>query len=191
MYSVDSLLPPYCYAAAMMCRLFGNDNSARFSIQMVPLILAAVNSDIMDWAVILSDRMANRILEYRQEKTAGNSTPFFFCAYILDALCFNSEFPLFGWKWTPIDPTPIHIYHKLLWKVHFQDNVYRICHGFLIPVFKTIFNCFPPRFSDKAKTSHRYIMPRAWENDMGRSLQPIGKRRPQGHSGEGIGSRPR
>ena len=65
MYSVDSLLPPYCYAAAMMCRLFGNDNSARFSIQMVPLILAAVNSDIMDWAVILSDRMANRILDYR------------------------------------------------------------------------------------------------------------------------------
>lgn len=48
MYYVDSLLPPYCYVAAMMCRLFGNDNSARFCIQMVPLILAAVNSDIMD-----------------------------------------------------------------------------------------------------------------------------------------------
>ena len=152
MYFVDSLLPPYCYAATMMCRLFGNDNSARFSIQMVPLILAAVNSDIMDWAIILSDRMVNRILEYRQDKTAGNSTPFFFCAYIMDSLCFNSEFPLIGWKWTPKDPTPIHIYHKLLWKVHFQDNVYRICHGFLIPVFKTIFNRFPPRFSDKAKS---------------------------------------
>ena len=26
MYSVDSLLPPYCYATAMMCILFGNDN---------------------------------------------------------------------------------------------------------------------------------------------------------------------
>ena len=96
MYSVDSLLPPYCYATAMMCRLFGNDNSSRFSIQMVHLILVAVNSEIMDWAVILSDRIANRILEYRQDKTAGNTTPFFFCAYILDALCFNSEFPLLG-----------------------------------------------------------------------------------------------
>jgi len=152
MYLVDSLSPPYCYAAAMMCRLFGNNNSARFSIQMVPLILAAVNSEIMDWAVLLSDRIANRILEYRQDKIAGNTTPFFFCAYILDALCFNSEFPLLGWKWTSKYPTPIHIYHKLLWKVHFKDHVYRICHGFLIPFFQTIFNRFPPRFSDKAKT---------------------------------------
>ena len=48
MYSVDSLLPPYCYAEAMMCRLFGNDNSSRFSIQMVPLIHFALNSEIMD-----------------------------------------------------------------------------------------------------------------------------------------------
>ena len=52
MYSVDSLLPPYCYAPAMMCRLFRNNNSTRFSIQMVPLILAAVNSEIMDWSEI-------------------------------------------------------------------------------------------------------------------------------------------
>ena len=48
MYSVESLSPPYCYAAAMMCRLFRNDNSARFSIQMVPLIHSAMNSEIMD-----------------------------------------------------------------------------------------------------------------------------------------------
>lgn len=118
---------------------------------MVPLILAAVNSEIMDSVVILSDRIANRILEYREDKIAGNTTPFFFCAYVLDALCFNSEFPFLGWKWTAKDPTPIHIYHKLLWKVHFKDHVYIICHGFLIPVFQTIFNHFPPRFSDKAK----------------------------------------
>ena len=50
LYSVDPLLPPYCYVAVMMCRLFWNDNSARFSIQMVPLIQSAVNSEIMDWA---------------------------------------------------------------------------------------------------------------------------------------------
>ena len=43
MYSVESLSPPYYYAAAMMCQLFGNDNSTRFSIQMVPLIHYVVN----------------------------------------------------------------------------------------------------------------------------------------------------
>ena len=136
----------------MMCRLFRNDNSARFSIQMVPLIHSTVNYEIMDWSVILSERIANRILEYRKDKDTGNTTPFYFCAYILDALCFNSEFPILGWKWTPKDLVPIHIYHKLLWKVHFKNHVYRICHDFLIPVYQTIFDQFPPRLSKKAKT---------------------------------------
>ena len=63
MYSVESLEPPYCYAAAMMCRLFGSDNFARFSIQMVPLIEAVVGSVIMDWSVILSKKLANKILD--------------------------------------------------------------------------------------------------------------------------------
>ena len=78
---------------------------------MVPLIHSVVNSKIMDWSVILSDKIANRILDYRKDKDTGNMTPFYFCAYILDALCFNSEFPILGWKWTPQDPVPIHIYH--------------------------------------------------------------------------------
>ena len=134
MYSVESLAPPYCYAAAMMCRLFGNDNSTRFSIQMVPLIHAAINSEIMDWSVILSDKIANRILEYRKDKDTGNTNHFHFCAYILDALCLNSKFPILGWRWTPQEPVSIHIYHKLLWKVHFKNHVYRICHGFSLLV---------------------------------------------------------
>ena len=76
MYSVESLSPPYCYAATMMCKLFGNDNSSRFSIQMVPLIHSAVNFEIMDWADIISDKIANMILEYRKDKNTGNTTPF-------------------------------------------------------------------------------------------------------------------
>ena len=140
MYSMESLSPPCFYVAAMMCTFFGNDNSARFSIQMVPLIHSIVNSEIMDWSIILSDKIANRILEYRKDKGIGNTTLFYFCAYILDALCFKSKFPILGWKWTPKDIIPIHIYHKLLWKVHFKSHVYRICHSFLISVYQTIFN---------------------------------------------------
>lgn len=37
MYFVDSA-SPYCYAGDMMCRLFGVFDSARFSIEMVPLM---------------------------------------------------------------------------------------------------------------------------------------------------------
>ena len=52
-YSIDSLCSPYCYAGIMMCRLWGLHNSANFTIEMVPLMEAACNSEIMDWATIL------------------------------------------------------------------------------------------------------------------------------------------
>ena len=48
MYSVESLASPYCYVAAMMCRLFGTVNSKKISIEMVSLIKAAISSYIMD-----------------------------------------------------------------------------------------------------------------------------------------------
>lgn len=65
-YFVDSLASPHCYVGAMICRLFGVSESARFSIEIVPLTEAVVNSYIMDWETILFDRMANHILDYRR-----------------------------------------------------------------------------------------------------------------------------
>lgn len=47
-YSVDSLCYPYCYVGAMMCRIWGLHDSAKFTIEMVPLMEAAVNSEVMD-----------------------------------------------------------------------------------------------------------------------------------------------
>ena len=35
--------------------------------------------------------------------------------------------------------------------MNFKNHVYRIYHGFLIPVYQTIFDRFPPRISEKAK----------------------------------------
>jgi len=67
MYSVDSLACPYYYATAMMCRLFGSPNSAKFSIEMVSLIEASLNYFVMDWDTILSDKMEVQILGYRKK----------------------------------------------------------------------------------------------------------------------------
>ena len=66
MYFVDSLASPYCYAAAMMCRLFGSTNTAKIFIEMVPLIEETLKSFVMDWANILSDKFAIQILDYRK-----------------------------------------------------------------------------------------------------------------------------
>ena len=136
MYSVHSLASPYCYVGAMICRLFGVSESARFSIEMVPFMEAEINSYIMDWATILSDKMANQILDYRRNRyvTTRIIPPFYMSAYIMDTICFNFDYPILGWKWTPQDPTPIHIYHKYLWKSHYKHHIYRICHDFILPI---------------------------------------------------------
>lgn len=65
-------------------------------------------------------------------------------------ICFNSNFPILGWKWTIQDLTPIHIHHKYLWKYGYKNHIYSICHGFVLPVHQAIFNKPIPRVSDEA-----------------------------------------
>ena len=115
-YSVDSLASPYCYVGIMMCRLWGLHESANFTIEMVLLMEAAVNSIIMDWATILFDKLAIAVRDFRANSvvTERKIPPFYYSAYILDTLCFNSELPVLGWRWTSQDPSPIHIYHQKL-----------------------------------------------------------------------------
>lgn len=64
-YSVDSLSSPYCYIGAMMCRIWGMHDSAKFNIEIVPLMEAAISSYVMDWENILLDKLASTILEFR------------------------------------------------------------------------------------------------------------------------------
>lgn len=148
-YSIDSLASPYCYARAMMCRLWGQHDSAKFTIDMVLLMEATINGYVMDWENIFSNRLATEILEYRKHvyKTSRTIPPFYYSAYIMDTICFNFEYLVLGWKWTTQDPNLIHIYHNQLWKAHYKNHLYRICNGFFLPVYYSIFNKLAPRIS--------------------------------------------
>ena len=96
----------------------------------------------MDWANILSDKLATTILEYRTNahQTTRTIPPFYYSAYIMDTICFNSEFPLLRWRWTPTDPKPIHIYREQLWKANYKNHLYKICKGFILPIYYSIFD---------------------------------------------------
>jgi len=115
-----------------MCKLWGQHDSAKFTIDMVSLMETVINGYVMDWANILSNRLATEILEYRRKAytTSRIIPPFYYSAYILDIICFNSECSVLRWKWTSQDPNPIHIYHKQLWKAHCKNHLYKICNGF-------------------------------------------------------------
>lgn len=90
MYAIAFLENPYNYAAAMLCRLYGQPNNTKFSIEWIPLIDAFVNSYIMNRPSILSNNLTTSITKYRQTKdsSSDNLPPFYFCAYIMDAICF-------------------------------------------------------------------------------------------------------
>lgn len=149
---MDSLASPYCYVGAMMCRMWGIHDCSKFTIEMVHLMEAEVNSYVMDWANIFSDKLATTILEFRSNscKTTKTISPFYYSAYIMYILCFNSEYLVLGWRWTPQDPKPIHIYHQILWKSHYKDNLYQICNGFMLPIYYAIFDKLAPRISEEA-----------------------------------------
>ena len=98
----------------MLCRLFGKPNIDKFSSEWLPLLDAAVNATIMNWAQILSDKLASAIVAYRSKRssTLRIYPPFFLSAYIMDVICLVSDFPIMGWKWTVKNPLPIQVYHK-------------------------------------------------------------------------------
>lgn len=64
MYPIASLENSHNYVDSMLCRLYGLPNNMKFSIEWIPLIYACVNSDIMNWATILSNNLATAIFEY-------------------------------------------------------------------------------------------------------------------------------
>jgi len=90
MYAIASLENSYNYAAAMLCRLSGLPNNTKFSIEWIPLIDACVNSHIMNWHSILSENLATTITQYQEKKASfsDNLPPFYFSAYIMDAIFF-------------------------------------------------------------------------------------------------------
>ena len=67
MYITGSLTSPYCVTAAMLCRLFGKPDINMILPEWLPLLNAAVNSTIADWAKILYDNLTTAIFHYRSK----------------------------------------------------------------------------------------------------------------------------
>jgi len=142
MYTNASIFPPYSFVVAMLCRLFGRPDSTKFSPHWLSLIEEVVNATSMNWAQILSDNLAKTIIEYRRRRSIASRVyrPFFMSAYVMDAICFSSKFPIMGWKWTVWNPLPIHVYHKVMWESNYQPHFFKICHGVMLPIYKWLYN---------------------------------------------------
>jgi len=153
MYNIGSLTSPYCFAATMLCRIFGMQYINKFSSEWLPLLDDATNATIVDWAKILSDKLVTAIVSYRSKRAASQRIypPFYLSAYIMDSICYVSKFPVMGWKWKTQDPLPIHVYHKELWDSQFTLYFYQICHGIIVPLYRMLYDKEPPRCSPEAE----------------------------------------
>lgn len=138
----------------MLCRLYGLPNNANFSIDWIPLIDAYVNSHNMNRTTILSDNLAIVITKYRQKRSSSpkNLPPFYFSAYIMDAIYFYTKFAIMGWKWTLQDPYPTHLSQKQIWESHYIPHSYKICHAIILPLHQLILNKKAPKFSKEVAT---------------------------------------
>jgi hypothetical protein len=65
-------------------------------------------------------------------------------AYIMDAICFITPFPLTNWSWTPTSTEPIHIYHSKLCEENEKDCFYEICYNIVILILEAIYGHPPP-----------------------------------------------
>jgi hypothetical protein len=147
-YSISSLEPNYRYVAMIICRLFEAEDTAHFLVQWVPLIFRVAEGSSFDWAKILSDNLFNKITEYQEQKAAGKPSRFYMSAYIMDAICALTPFPLMNWAWSPSGEKTVHEYHDKLWENNANEFIYEIFNWVVVPLHVTIFGLLPPRISD-------------------------------------------
>jgi hypothetical protein len=149
MYATMSLDAHMVYVAMMLCRLFGKKIPTHFSVEWVSIMNEVAEGYTFNWAKMLSDNLAKEIVDYKTMKSKGQPTPFYMSAYVMDAICFMTPFPLMNWSWTPASSEPIHFYHSKLWEEKAKDLFYEICHNVIVPVHIAIYGHPPPRISER------------------------------------------
>jgi hypothetical protein len=152
-YSIASLEPNFMYVAMMTCQLFRREDITHFYIAWVPLIFRVAEGCSFNWAKILLDSLFNRVIEYREQKAVGGPSSFFMSAYIMDAICSMTPFPLMNWAWSPTQEKTMHEYHDKLWENKAYKFVYDIFNWVMVPLHITIFGLSPPHISDSIATN--------------------------------------
>jgi hypothetical protein len=156
-YAMTSLNEYMVYVAIMLCRLFGRNDPCHFHADWVPFLEEASEGFTFNWSKILSDNLAQEVSNYRVTKSKGQPVAFYMSAYITDAVCFMTPFPLMNWTWNITFPEPIHKYHSTLWEENAKNAFYEICHFIIIPMHKMFHGCEPPRISESVSGNLKEI----------------------------------
>jgi hypothetical protein len=136
------------YLAMMLCRLFGRKDPFHFNADWTPFLEEVSEGRSFNWHKILSDNITSEVMNYKTARSRGQTVSFYMSAYIMDAICFMTPFPLMNWSWNASCTEPVHKYHSALWEENAKNNFYEICHYVIIPLHRIFFGCDPPRISN-------------------------------------------
>jgi hypothetical protein len=110
-YATTSLNEYMVYVAMMLCRLFGRKDPCHFNADWTPFLEEVSEGRSFNWHKILSDNLTSEVMNYKAAKSKGQPMSFYMSAYIMDAICFMTHFPLMNWSWNVSCPEPVHKYH--------------------------------------------------------------------------------
>jgi hypothetical protein len=65
------------YVAMMLCRLFGKKSPTHFPAEWPPLLHEAAEGYSFNWNKILSDNLAQEVMEYQTVRSNGRPIAFF------------------------------------------------------------------------------------------------------------------
>jgi len=97
-YSTSPLDAHILYIAMMLCRLFSRKNPAHFIVEWVSIINEVAEGYTFNWEKMLLDNLSKEVVKYKTLKSRGQHAPFYMSAYITDAICFMTPFPLMNWS---------------------------------------------------------------------------------------------
>jgi hypothetical protein len=87
----------------------------------VPFLHEEAEGYSFNWNKILLDNLAKDVMEYQTARSSGRPVAFYMSAYIMDAICFKTPFPLMNWSLNPACTEPIHEYHSKMWEENAKD----------------------------------------------------------------------
>jgi hypothetical protein len=121
-YATASLNDYMVYVAMILCRHFRKKSPTHFPAKWVPLLHEAGEGYSFNWNKIISDNLAKEVMEYQTMRSNGRPVTFYMSAYIMDAICFMTPFPLMNWSWNPTCIELIHEYHSNMWGENAKDS---------------------------------------------------------------------
>jgi hypothetical protein len=113
-YGTTNLREPYIYLMALIFRLYGEKDCAKFSEAWMPLeYIVAISESRFNWGEIISKRLSTSILQAQTPKE-GEAPTFHMDSYLLDVICTRNVFVDMNLSWH-VTELPVHVYFSILW----------------------------------------------------------------------------